>query len=93
MAGRVLLNNSASPGGGGVSHPPPSDPPPPLIGLIFLRAFGQSKFLSGAFGASHFRPKNLFGAFEASNNSRSPEGGGGGTPPPLKENSGRGAHS
>ena len=55
------------------------------MGQIFLRAFGQSKTFSGAFGASQFRPKNFFGA---SNNSGSPAGGGGPPhsathPPPL----------
>ena len=46
-----------------------------MIRQIVLRAFGQSKIFSGAFGASQFRPKNGFGA---SNNSGSPAGGGGG---------------
>ena len=43
-----------------------------MIGQIFLRVFGQSKFFSGAFGTSQFRPNNFFGAFGASNNSGSP---------------------
>ena len=45
-------------------------------------AFRQSKIFSGAFGASQFRPKNLFGA---SHNSGSPAGGGvpPTAPPPL----------
>ena len=82
---RVLLNDSASHGGGGGLRrdltPPPSDPK--VIGQIFLRVFGQSKILSGAFGASQFGPKNFFGAFGASNKSGSPEGGGVAPQPPT----------
>ena len=51
---RVLLNNSASPGGGGSDTPHP--PPLQVIGQIFLRIFGQSKFFSAACSASQFRP-------------------------------------
>ena len=67
---------SISRGGGGGA----SDTPPPSLSdwANFLRVFGQSKFFSGAFGASQFRPKNFFGA---SNNSGSPARGGGGSPP------------
>ena len=55
-----------------------------MIGQIFLRAFGQSKSFSGAFGTSQFRPKNFFGA---SNNSGSPaEGGVPPTAPPPPPN-------
>ena len=57
---RVLLNNSACPGGGGLTPTPPRTPPPPKPlsdwANFFLRAFGQSKFFSGA---SQFRPKKL----------------------------------
>ena len=68
-------------GGGGLI------PAPPLLSDWgnFLRAFGQSKVFCSVFGASQFRPKQLFGAFGASNNSGSPEGGGGvppSDPPP-----------
>ena len=81
LSSELLLNNSASPGVGlgvGESDTNPLGPPPPpkVIGQIFLRAFGQSKFFSCAFRRSQFRPKNLFGAFSASNTSGSREGGG-----------------
>ena len=85
---RVLLKNSASPGGGGLTPPPPNPPappPPPLSDSAnFSPGLQPIKVFSGAFGASQFRPKNLFGA---SNNSGSPEGVGGGAtaPPPLRE--------
>ena len=46
--------------GEGPTHPP-LDPPPKHLGQNFLRVFGQSTFLSGAFGANWFRPKNFFG--------------------------------
>ena len=61
--------------------PPPPTPPPEVTGQIFLHVFGQSKFCSGAFGASQFRPKIFF---SASNDSGSPGGGGGGSPPPPR---------
>ena len=47
--------------GGAARHAPPPPPPPwtppQTIGLVFLRAFGRSKILFGAFGADSFRPK------------------------------------
>ena len=52
--------------GGGLIPPTP-----------FLWAFSESKISCGAFSAGQFRPKILFGAFGASNNSGSPE-----APPP-----------
>ena len=79
-------------GGGGVGQMGFRAIPPPakqsssrlVIGQIFLRTLGQSKIVSGAFGASQFRPKNLFSAFGASNNSGSAwdRGGPPHSPPP-----------
>ena len=59
-------------GDGGVRHHPPRPPgapptpPPQIFGQIFLWAFGQSKIVSGAFGANRVRPKIFFRAFGAS---------------------------
>ena len=53
-----------------------------------LRAFGQSKIVSGTFGANYLRPKIFLGAFDASTNSAPLAGGGGGavpTHPPLSQ--------
>ena len=71
--------------GGGSDPPPPppplGPPPPPLLSdwANFSPGLRPIKIFSGAFGASKFRPKNLFGAFGTSNNSGSPEPPG---PPP-----------
>ena len=52
-----------------------------LHGAIFLRAFGQSEIIAGAFSANRLRPNICFGA---SKDSAPPEGGGGWgwNPPP-----------
>ena len=68
----------------GLTQPPP--PPPPAIKILgqnFLRAFGRSKFFSGAFRANWFRPKIFFGA--SNNSAPLGLGWGAGTPPPLKK--------
>ena len=87
----------------GGSHTPPHSPwtPPPLkhLGQIFLRAFGRSKIISGAFGPNWFRPKNFFGAFGASKKLSTTGGEVGWTqpphspktqPPPPKKSPGKG---
>ena len=61
--------------------PPPSPPRPPPRPLFsdwvqfFFRAFGQSNFVSAAFGVSQLTPEFSFGA---PTNSAPPAGGGGG---------------
>ena len=79
--GRAPFNNWGGEGSHTTPPRPPCTPPPPpprkRLSQIFFRAFGQSKFFSGAFGANrfYFRPKIFFGASE---NSAPPERGGGG---------------
>ena len=66
-----LLGGSLTP----PTHPPWT--PPPLLSdwANFSTGLRPIKIFSGAFGASQFRPKNIFGAFGTSNNSGSPWGG------------------
>ena len=63
-AGLLLTTRHHRAVGGGGGPTPPS--PFNRLGHGFLRAFGRSKFFSGAFGANWFRPKIFFRAFGAS---------------------------